>query len=30
MNAIAAALEAFRKERGSFVISDKHSALMIV
>jgi hypothetical protein len=28
MNAIAAALEAFRKERGSFVISDKHSALI--
>jgi len=30
LKAIAAALEAFRKERGSFVISDKHSALIDV
>lgn len=28
MNAIASALEAFRKERGSFVVSDKHIALI--
>jgi hypothetical protein len=30
LKAIATALEAFRKERGSFVISDKHSALIDV
>jgi len=28
MNTIASALESFRKERGSYVVSDKHSALI--